>query len=987
MAQYCNLARLFLAIVSLVGLHDSTAVAQNANHYPVYPMTEPQRTPAQRSSAQHSAPHRSWDSKYVGTNSANASGLPSSQWLQSAQGDDSHSRIAGQPSNYVSTYDPSRIDFARRAALRDRSASSSSSPIISELASTNAGLAEQWAELAEKINSIAARLGAANAQLDSVKQDYDDVGSKLRQHGLTPTIGLLLTNKKSQLDGWQIDGSSSHWMNGEIQYSRERQLANELLSHDGSNVTRQTSQILAASGMDVSRPEHAQLAAQVQSLLQERWEWLRSLTQGYNDYQQKLGELDSTSTALDKLTSDYRKLINRHVTWIRSMDPLGIADLRKFRPGIDSLFDARRSEDFGYSLSQKWNTNPASGLSLLGTILIILLLRFLSKSWLIGIGSRKRMREATASVRKCMASLLTPPLAFAFPSILYLIARWLGSGFVTESTLHVSNGLFAASFVALIVELPRQLLRRFGFVEKHLKINLPRQQRASMYLLVIGMGLVLSAYVVTLAEHIDHGNWSGSVARFGLIVSLLLVGWTAHLALKPQGGFLEPLIERFGGSVLYRIRLVFYILGVGFPLAMIALSALGYGYTATEIIQRAGLMFVAFLVGLTLWSAVKILASGAWHTLTGTRDERRLNDADELPPARVSGALAEHSLELKHQMAFLSQCALVLAAIVCTGWLWKDIFPNVRMGNPVVWNVQDTVTQTFIDATGQQQSRSEVETTPITVLHLILAGATLFVAFQLAKLLPAIFDALVLQHVSFDEAMEHLSLVIGRCLLFGSGCFIACRLVGLRWETIQWLAVGLTIGVGFALQDILRNLFGGLVVLFEKPARLGDLITVGHITGRVASQKLRTTVLSDEEGREVIIPNRSFVSQDVINWMGAGRLKVILIEVAVTRDERPADVCRLLQHLLVEQPDLLLSPAPQATLVCVSQESQRIELRAWVEEDQDASRYRDSLTKTILEFLDDKGLLASKQPRQPSLTASMDRDASSVFRSRKKRSA
>lgn len=977
MARYCNLARLFLAIVSLVGFNDSTALAQNANRYPNYPAPAALRTATQGS----------WDSKFVGSGSAHASGYPTAQWQQSVQGDDAQRRISGLASNYISTYDPSRIDFARRSALRDRSASSSSSPIISELANTNAGLAEQWADLAEKINSISARVGAANAQLDSAKQDYDDVGSKLRQHGLTPTIGMLLTNKKSQLDAWQIDGSADHWMNGEIQYSREKQLANELLLYDGSDVTRQTSQILATSVIDAAQPEYAPLAAKVQSLLHERSDWLRSLSQGYNDYQQKLSELDSATTAFDKLTGDYRELINRHVTWIRSSDPLGIADLRKFRLGIAALFDARRSEDLGYSLSQKWKTNPASGLSLLGTVLIIFLLRFLSKSWLIGIGSRKRMREATASVRKCIASLLTPSVAFAFPSILYLVGRWLGSGYVTESTLHVSSGLFAASFVALIVEVPRQLLRRYGFVEKHLKINLPRQQRASMYVLLIGMGLVLSAYVVTLAEHIDHGNWSGSVARFGLIASLLLVGWTAHLALKPQGGFLEPLIEQFGGSVLYRIRLLFYILGVGFPLAMIALSALGYGYTAMVIIQRAGLMFVAFLVGLTLWSAVKILASGAWHALAGTRDERRLDGDDELPPALVSGALAEHSLELKHQMAFLSQCALVLAAIVCTGWLWKDIFPNVRLGNPVVWSIQDTVMQTVLDASGQPQSRSQVATTPITVLHLILAGATLFVAFQLAKLLPAIFDALVLQHVSFDEAMEHLSLVIGRSLLFGSGCFIACRLVGLRWETIQWLAVGLTIGVGFALQDILRNLFGGLVVLFEKPARLGDLITVGHITGRVAAQKLRTTVLYDEEGREVIIPNRSFVSQDVINWMGAGRLKVILVEVAVTREERPADICRMLQHLLVEQPDLLLSPAPQATLVCISQQSQRIELRAWVEEDQDALSYRDSLIEIVLEFLADRNFLASSQPRQPSLTASMDRDASSVIRARKRRVA
>jgi small-conductance mechanosensitive channel len=344
-------------------------------------------------------------------------------------------------------------------------------------------------------------------------------------------------------------------------------------------------------------------------------------------------------------------------------------------------------------------------------------------------------------------------------------------------------------------------------------------------------------------------------------------------------------------------------------------------------------------------------------------------------------------LELKHQLAFLGQCGLVLAGLVGLGWLWIDILPSVQMGNPVVWTVQETINQALRDANGQEIFRAEVRSAPVTVLHLVLALATLFVAFQLAKLLPALFDVLVLQRVSFDEAMEHLTLVLGRCLLFGGGCFVACRLIGVRWDAIQWLAVGLLIGVGFGLQDLLRNLLGGLIVLFEKPARLGDLITVGNFTGRVASQKLRTTVLTDDQGREVIIPNQNFVKQDVVNWMGAGRLQVIPIEVAVTRDERPADICRKLQQLLAEQPELLLAPAPQATLVCVSQKWQRIELRGWIEEGLDPQRCRTAITETVLKFLAEKNLLAPTQPRQPSLDESLSPSAGANFRPRNKRTA
>jgi len=965
MALYRNFAQL-LAILCQIGFGGSPIHAQSGSLH---------------------AGITHYDSNPLGVRTADSNAMQVAPWMRSDRGFADPNLMPSPDARFGVNYDLRQIDAARRTASRYRSMIPSNPSFVSEMAVENASFIEQWTELAEKINAISNRVAKADTKLNSAIHDYEDVGSKLLQHGLTPTIGLLLSHKKSQLEDWQVDGAAGHCVNDEIQRSRSKQLGNGMVQYDGRDVARQTAEILASSGFGPTEIEYAQLASQIQPLLQERSEWLHLLTRGYDDYRQKLGELDSTSTAFDKLISDYRQRIDRHVTWIRSGDPIDMEDVRTFRTGLSSLFDSRRIADFGLSLQQKWNNNPASGVALLVTSLIILALRIFARIWLSGIGRRKRMREATADARKCMASLLTPLVSIAIPSILYLTAWWLGSGFVTHSLLHASSGLYAASLVALIVEVPRQLLRTNGFLEKHLNIDLPRRKRAMAYLQVIGTGLVLFAYLVTLARLVDHGTWGGSVARLGFMASLLLVAWTAHLALKPTGGFLEPLVEKFGGHVFHRIRSVFYFLGVGFPLAMIALSALGYDFTATEIVRRAGLMSLSILIGATLWSAVKFLGSRAWDALTGTHDQSQADKYKGIRPARVSGALAERSLELKHQMAFLGQCGLVLGAIVCIGWLWIDILPNAQMGNPVVWTVQESGAQSSVNSRGQTVNGTDVAATNITLLHLVLAGATLFVAFQLAKLLPSIFDVLVLQQVNFDEAMEHLSLVLGRCLLFGSGCFIAGRLVGLRWETIQWLAVGLFIGLGFALQDILRNLFGGLVVMFEKPARLGDLITVGNVTGRVSAQNLRTTVLSDKEGREVIVPNKNFVSLDVVNWMGAGRLTVISIEVAVTRDERPADVCRMLQRLLVEQPELLLSPAPQATLICISQKYQRIELRAWVEDVQDATDYQESLTTTVLHFLDKRNLLAPNQPSQPLLEESTNTQTVGGSRMRSKRSA
>ena len=157
---------------------------------------------------------------------------------------------------------------------------------------------------------------------------------------------------------------------------------------------------------------------------------------------------------------------------------------------------------------------------------------------------------------------------------------------------------------------------------------------------------------------------------------------------------MEPLIAKFGGSVIHRIRLVIYLLGIVFPIAMLALSALGYGFTAGELIKRTIITVSCLLIAAPLWGSIKILADKAWRRLTGTAPPPpKFDEYGEIPQENTAGVLAEHSLELKHQLAFLFQCALVVGAIACFAWLWIDVFPNVRMGNPVAWTVQDTVTE------------------------------------------------------------------------------------------------------------------------------------------------------------------------------------------------------------------------------------------------------------------------------------------------------
>ncbi len=899
-------------------------------------------------------------------------------------------------------YRVSQLQDAQRQADDYRRLAATMTQPLNELALENVQLIDQWLDLANSQQLLLNRLNQAQRSLENARHDLEDVKSKLELYGMTTTVGMLLQNKREQLRQWQLDLSADRFAANELSRTRQQQLQLEMLRFDGSDPVTQSVQFLFERGLisdnvaalpprgtnpssvnlnsstynsaslSVAGLNNQNLLAEVQSQLRGRNQWVLSLKQGYADYQQRLSELDSVVNEQAQLYTSYRSLIDRKIIWIRNGAGFAFSQIAQFDEGYEALFSTPRSADLGYALKHKWTANPIRGASMLCWVSVILLVRLLARRALIAIGGRKWMREASKDSRKAVAGVLCLLAAFAIPSVLYLMANWMSGDLAFEATQQVANALYAAAIVALFVEVPRQLLNNCGLVDKHIAVELPRRPRALAYMTLVGAGLVMSAYLVSMLSEIDHGIYRDSSARITLILALLLVAWTFHLALRPAGGALEPLVATLGGTLLHRVRVAVYLAAIALPLGLILLLGLGYAFTVNQLIQRAIVTFVGALVIGTLWTSISVFMSLLWLQLTGIETTRR-HDAygpihDRKPAAKqVAGVLAEHNLELKHQLKFLSQCGLTIGIVGALGWVWIDVFPNLRLGNPVVWTVQREVAQAATNFAGPPTLAAQVVAEPITVLHLIAAAVTLFVSFQLAKLLPGLLDALVLQRVSYDEAMEHFLLVLGRCVLFGSGCLIASQWIGLQWQTVQWLVVGLAIGVGYGLQDVVRSLLGGLIVLFEKPARLGDLITVGKVTGRVASQKFRTTTVADADGREIIIPNKNFVNEEVVHWMGSGRLKSIRLEVAVNRDQRPSDLCRALQQLVTEQPETLLTPAPQATLVCIGKVSQRIEIQAWIEDHLNAERYRDNLLREVLEFLRGKEWLVPGQPTQPRL--------------------
>ena len=92
------------------------------------------------------------------------------------------------------------------------------------------------------------------------------------------------------------------------------------------------------------------------------------------------------------------------------------------------------------------------------------------------------------------------------------------------------------------------------------------------------------------------------------------------------------------------------------------------------------------------------------------------------------------------------------------------------------------------------------------------------------------------------------------------GFVVTLSTLGVSWDKLQWLVAALSVGLGFGLQEIFANFISGLIILFERPVRIGDVVTIGNLSGTVSKIQIRATTITDFDRKEIIVPNKTFVT-------------------------------------------------------------------------------------------------------------------------------
>ena len=201
---------------------------------------------------------------------------------------------------------------------------------------------------------------------------------------------------------------------------------------------------------------------------------------------------------------------------------------------------------------------------------------------------------------------------------------------------------------------------------------------------------------------------------------------------------------------------------------------------------------------------------------------------------------------------------LYLFAILGTGiglWLiWDDLLPAFTMLNKVtLWQYASVID-------GQEVLQ------PITMGSLVLATAAIILTLIVVRNLPGVLEIGVLQWFSIETGNRYAIIAISRYLIATLGIIVAFNTMGIGWGKAQWLVAALSVGLGFGLQEIFANFVSGLILLFERPIRIGDTVTVGNLSGTVSRIRIRATTITDWDRKEMIIPNKMFITGQLTNW-------------------------------------------------------------------------------------------------------------------------
>lgn len=473
------------------------------------------------------------------------------------------------------------------------------------------------------------------------------------------------------------------------------------------------------------------------------------------------------------------------------------------------------------------------------------------------------------------------------------IGYWLINSFNVQQEFIWS---FAWQFAVfwLMFEWSYRLMSDDGVAVKHFKIPMERVQQNRKRLLRLSLPMLpiilLSAYGINnplLLVGDVIGQLIAIISLFGISLCAL--------------PFCREMWQEKGNHV---VRTVVITLLTFSPLILMGLVIFGYYYTALRLANRwidslylLMLWFIAYhasLRGLTV-AARRLAYRRALERRQAMLKEKKEGEDNSLEPIQEPPMDME---QINQQSLRLTTMILFIIFASSFYGIWSDFI--------TVFTYLDGITLWSYNLPTELGNVVKA----VTVADLLLSVSIMAISWFMTRNLPGLLEVLILSRIKLQQGASYAITTILTYIIIAIGTIVSLGILGVAWEKLQWLAAALTVGLGFGLQEIFANFVSGLIILFERPVRIGDTVTIGTYSGTVSRIRIRATTVTDFDRKEVIIPNKAFVTERLINWTLSDTVTRIIIQVGVAYGSDLDKVKEILMKAAKDNVRVMTEPEP-----------------------------------------------------------------------------
>jgi len=800
-----------------------------------------------------------------------------------------------------------------------------SHPLVEQVIREMRELAEELNQLTVTVEALTQSNDAAERQLEEMRQRYERTRSRLDVAGIRQALGRYLAQERRKLPAPIVYRRGLKLSEDQIAEASIRNIGlgeRWRAIRDVESYVDGQLELVPDDQALLLRPALVQLVESQSGMLQQ-------LIRLHGSYLRMLADSGYTQSQLFEVITEFRDFLAEHLMWVRSRGTFGWADVVALPGELMAFLAPDRWIGAASVFADRLQRSP---LQIAAALLVILYYwrRARLHARLHGTSAKVNKPSEDSFSSTIMAVLHTVVLTLPWPVFVAATGYGIASeAQADEASRAIGVGLYQVSLMLLVLLAFRRLCTPGGVAVGHFRWaaeGVATLRRQFDWLTLV---LVLPGFVLLVNREFDEMAASSGLNQVMMVILAGGLTWFLYRVLQPSDGIAQALPRPPGSKPMVPYPRLFIVVATLIPLAVGIISLAGFMYSAgtllSKLLYSVLLFFGVAIVRELIVRWLLVIKRRLLLRETLQRREAAVREASGEAVATDEGPeSAEDALEdiasLDADTRKLVNVALVITMILGIAGIWSSVLPALGIFSDItLWHYVATV--------GGEEALQ-----PVTLIDLIIAGVVIVVTIIAAGNVPSLIEIVMRQTPSIKPGSRLAFSTLAQYTIAAIGIVVTLNIIGVNWSKLQWLVAALGVGIGFGLQEIFANFISGLIILIERPVRVGDVVTVGDISGTVSRVQIRATTIRTWDRTELLVPNKEFVAGRVLNWSLSDEILRLHVTVGIAYGSDVEKALRLIEEAAKEHPEVIADPEPFVTFEDFGDNALILGLRCFVQD-------------------------------------------------------